>query len=77
MQQMDIFEVFEEQKDFETVREQIESLKPGQSILTNTIEVHMLNKFIEVECIDICHELFYQKEDVIAFVGKTLNNGVA
>lgn len=76
MQQMDIFDVFKEQDDFAIIQQQIASLKPGRSIHTDSAEVRMSNKFIEVEYTDQCHEVFYQKEDAIAFICKTLEDGI-
>ena len=76
MQQMDIFDIFKEQDDFAIVQQQIVLLKPSRSIRTDSVEVRMSNKFIEVECTDQCHELFYQKEEAIAFIRKTLEDGI-
>ena len=76
MQQMDIVDVFKEKDDFAIVQQQIVLLKPSRSIHTDSVEVRMSNKFIEVECTDQCHELFYQKEDAIAFICKTLEDGI-
>lgn len=76
MQQMDIFDVFEEQDDLEIVRKRLAALQPSQNIITKSVEVRMLDKFIEVECTDLCHELFYSKEAALKFISKTLENGI-
>lgn len=76
MQQIDIFEVFEEQDDIEIIRKELTKLVPGQNIRTNLVEVRMLDKFIEVECTNLCHELFHKKDDVLKFVISIFEEGI-
>lgn len=76
MQQLDIFDVFKEQDDIEIVRQQLAMLQPGQNITTNSFEVRMSDRFIEVECTDLCHELFHEKDEVLKFIINTLEEGI-
>ncbi|AMW99325.1 hypothetical protein [Rummeliibacillus stabekisii] len=76
-EQMNIYEVFQEQDDIMAIQKKISRLqKPGQRIVTDSATITKASRFFDVKS-GPWHEIIYTPDSVVDFLSRTLEGRIS